>query len=74
MKGPGIHWYFADCNKVANKILTKLGALQEPQDKLEVKLVEMRKKLKTMNRAVEGMQKIIENLRKTKDKAYMQKF
>jgi len=58
-KGSGIHWYCADCNRVAKKILTKLGGLQEKQDKLEVELVEVGKELKTMNKAVEGMQKIV---------------
>jgi len=57
-KGSGIHWYCADCNRVAKKILTKSGGLQEKQDKLEIELMEVRKELKTVNKAVEGMQKI----------------
>jgi len=69
-KRSGIHWYCADCNRVAKNILTKLGGLKEKQDKLKGDLLEVKKELKTMNRAVEGIQKIVENLRKTTDQAY----
>jgi len=46
---------------IAKKILTKLGGLQEQQDKLEGELVEVRKEFMTMNKAVE---KIAETCRK----------
>jgi len=69
-KKSGIHWYCADYNRVAKKILTKLGGLQEKQEKLEGELLEVRKEIKSMNKAVKGIQKIVDNLRKTTDKAY----
>jgi len=50
--------------------LTTLGGLQEKQDKLEVKLVEVRRELKTVNTAVEGMQEIVKELIKNTDRAY----
>jgi len=34
-KGSGMHWYCADCSRVAKNILNNLGELQEKQDKLE---------------------------------------
>jgi len=70
MKGSGMHWYCAGCNRVAKNILTKFGGIQDNQDHLEGELWEVRKELKTMNKAVEGMHKIVEELRKNTDKAY----
>jgi len=69
-KGSGIHWYCADCNIIAKKSLTKLEGLQEKQDKLEGELMEVRKEIKTMNTAVEGVQKIGEEIRKNSNRAY----
>ena len=69
-KGTGLHWFCVDCNRVAKKILTSLGGLQERQDELEGELVKVRKEINTMSKVLEGNQKIIEELRKTVDKTY----